>query len=443
MAKQGKPLFPDHPDIDPKSIRLKHVKGGWTITTITGVRYMLTNPMYAGHLIFGKRIVKRNAHPAIVPLDDWNYAFEHLSDVDLDGNPITREKGSVRYKQQGSRGIALLHGTRDDRSPLITGAGRGRVYANIGTGDYRLHKNAHLDMPTRPAATIRINILDKIIEDRVLHWMRSSERASKQQDLTGPVPHLVVEDLHRQEPSQQVPPKSDLDYSREELARVTRALETSQDVMDDSDLREHFASKARLIRRIAELEQLQEQKEQMARKREQGKKDIEEANEKWAKWDLEKRRQFIGMVTESITMHDLGGGWLCFVIVWSPLMGFILPLESSSRAVDTCFIHRIAGENWTPPEVDLLSEHYGIATREELMRLFPTRPWDNIIRKARAVGLTRNADHRALSFDPRMSLRAIEVCRVYDLDTTKELQWRHEIRESLMTNGQRSSRLPH
>jgi hypothetical protein len=213
--------------------------------------------------------------------------------------------------------------------------------------------------------------------------------------------------------------------------------------MDDSDLREHFASKARLIRRIAELEQLQEQKERLAREREQAKEDIKEAGEKWQSWDLQKKRQFISMVTESITMYDLSGGWLCFRIVWSPLMGFIPDSDATNKAVDTCFIHRIAGENWTPPEVDLLSEHYGIATREELMRLFPTRPWDNIIRKARAVGLTRDADHRALSFDPRMSLQALAVCRANGLDTTKELQWRHETGVLPMTNDERNSRLPH
>ena len=69
--------------INPKSMHMDTLvrgddKSGWTIRSRHGLQYILTNPMYLGHLVFNERIVKRNAHEAIVDIDNWNYAFEHL-----------------------------------------------------------------------------------------------------------------------------------------------------------------------------------------------------------------------------------------------------------------------------------------------------------------------------------------------------------------------------
>ena len=61
------------------------------------------------------QIVKRNAHPAIVDEQTSFFAFNALSDVDIDGTPIEREKRVVRYTQyaEGRERIeALLAGTR-------------------------------------------------------------------------------------------------------------------------------------------------------------------------------------------------------------------------------------------------------------------------------------------------------------------------------------------
>lgn len=75
--------------------------------------------MYIGYLVFNGRIVKRNAHPAIVDVDNWQYAFEHLSDVDLDGMPIDRPERTVRYTQKtGIDSGALLAGTRESGGKL-------------------------------------------------------------------------------------------------------------------------------------------------------------------------------------------------------------------------------------------------------------------------------------------------------------------------------------
>jgi DNA invertase Pin-like site-specific DNA recombinase len=133
MARHGVPLFPDSDGIDPKTIYLKRMVGGWTVKSRTGLRGILTNPMYQGHLVFNGRIVKRNAHPAIVDADNWQFAFDNLADVDLDGNPIEHAKRTVRYSQQMSTNTALLAGTRHTGKLVIDGVNGQHVYVQISS----------------------------------------------------------------------------------------------------------------------------------------------------------------------------------------------------------------------------------------------------------------------------------------------------------------------
>jgi DNA invertase Pin-like site-specific DNA recombinase len=138
MALQGIPLFPYDESIDPKSMQMDTlVKGdvtsGWTIKSRPGLEHLLSNPMYQGHLVFDGSIVKMNAHAAIVDADNWLYAFEHLSDVDLDGNEIEREKRSVRYTQRGNTNDALMTGIRDNGKVVIDGVNGAHVHYNAAT----------------------------------------------------------------------------------------------------------------------------------------------------------------------------------------------------------------------------------------------------------------------------------------------------------------------
>ena len=81
------------------------------------------------------------------------------------------------------------------------------------------------------------------------------------------------------QPKGQTGVQDDLELTNQKLARVERALRTSQDVMDDNEGRETYATQARLIKRRRELEQVQAHGEQLARQREQAQGDIESAGQ--------------------------------------------------------------------------------------------------------------------------------------------------------------------
>jgi hypothetical protein len=192
--------------------------------------------------------------------------------------------------------------------------------------------------------------------------------------------------------------------------------------MDDTELRETYAKKARLLKRRVELEHAQEQADCLAREQEQAKDDIQTAGDTWAGWSLEKKRQFIRLVTEQVTLEEIANGWLRLTVVWSPIMGFITPMESAIRAVDVAYIWRQAGTVWSEDEMDTLRMHGLSASRNELLHMLPSRSWKAILNKAERLGIDRPVTSSDTGIPVDTSLSDIHVLTEFNLDR-KPVQW--------------------
>lgn len=438
MARRGIPLFPDVEGWTPDHIHLKRMTGGWTVSTRFGLQYILTNPMYQGHLVFNGRIVKRNAHQAIVDADNWHYAFNHLSDVDLDGMPIDRPERTVRYTQKtGIDSGALLAGTRESGGAVIDGVNGAHVYVHMPDRRYLIKQWDNLTV-SGYETSIDVKTLDSILVARLLYWLNAAERQLayyQKENITSHYEHTPVQAMDKVEQTAKPTPtgantiQGDLELTNQDLARVERALHTSADVMDDKELRETYEKQARLIRRRAELEQAIAQGERLAKQREQAKGDIETASEKWAKWTIEERRSFIRLVTESITLEEIASGWLRLFIVWSPIFGFIEPLTSNIRAVEIAYLWRQLGSQWAENELAMLRTYYPASPRAELLELFPTRSWQAIVSKAIELHVPRQLIKRNEQWPiPKdTSMSDMEVIKKYGLEPDKRVQWQHEI----------------
>ncbi len=180
MAHRGEPLFPDVEGID--YLYLTRMPSGWTVTSRSGLRHILSNPVYAGHLVFNGKVVKRDAHPAIVDPVNWQYAFDHLADVDLDGNPIERPEKTTRYVQKSSRDSgALLAGTRHNGTPVIDGVDGAHVYVELPLNIYalmQLHRLKSSEPTTGYETSITTPELDRIFEKHLLTWLKTAEYLS-------------------------------------------------------------------------------------------------------------------------------------------------------------------------------------------------------------------------------------------------------------------------
>jgi hypothetical protein len=107
-------------------------------------------------------------------------------------------------------------------------------------------------------------------------------------------------------------------------------------------------------------------------------------------------------------------------------MGFVTPLTSSTRAVDTLYLWRSSGSYWSENELATLQEHYPTASRNELLHLFPTRSWVAIIQKAAAKGIRRIAGSDKLDIPREMSLSDVRVQKEFALQPGERVQWQHE-----------------
>jgi DNA invertase Pin-like site-specific DNA recombinase len=359
MAQRGEPLFYPDPSINESTIyasRMEDSKGnllGWTIKSRTALKHLLSNPMYAGHLSWNGKITKYNAHTAIVEPDLWLYCFEHISKYDLDNNPIERPviatrrnnakvTRTARYTQKNSQeNTALLAGTRDNGLPVIDGVGGSHVYvqpANSGTTIVYTLRNLHKHTTDGYETSIAASILDRIIANRILVFVRGTRAHVKQ----------ALDNTASQVEQPQAPLSAtsaidgDLALTIKDLASVQRVLKFP-DLLSDERLAESLASEKRLIKRKAELEHAKANEERIASQRTQATQDLEKGPDKWSSWDLEKRRSFIRLVTDTITLEKIDNNTLRVTIVWSPLIGFltnIVPTGSDWRAIEVGIIQR-------------------------------------------------------------------------------------------------------
>ena len=217
---------------------------------------------------------------------------------------------------------------------MIDGAPGTHVYVRRANKTYSLYDYNKYSVYGFEGS-IRYEKLDPTIAERILYWIQVSR------DKPGQTPYRATNVVEQAaQPLIENTLQSDLAVTTRDLAQVTRALDTSAHVMADSVLTQNYEKQANLIKRKAELERAIASRERRAREQEQGKRDIEQCVDKWPCWDLEKRRGFIKLATDAITLEKLERGILRLTIIWSPLMGFIWPMESSTRAYDTAIIQQ-------------------------------------------------------------------------------------------------------
>ena len=399
-----KVIFPDMPGINPKSIHLKRLNGGWTVNSRRGLRYLLSNPAYAGHLVFNGRIVKRDAHPAIVDPLDWAFAFQTLAEVDLNGDPIERTKRTVRYNQTGNTSMALLSGVRHDGSVVLQGTGNMQAYYYQPTstwtnGAYVLKELSSLDYEAYGTAIDTLD-LDTLFTARLLERLHEVDQCSANMQ-------AVVEEVDQTEQQPSLRLQSDLNDVVSEITRIERALRVASKSMDDETLEQNYATLASMKQRMARLETAIEQEGRLRAEMEQAKRDIPTAAKKWEKWPLERRRTFVHLATESITLEEIADGWLRLTVVWCPLI---------CCDVDIAYIWRShSGSHWTEDDKQTIKQHYPTTPRMSILRLFPHRSWGSIRQAAQRMGVPRPIREPRSDLPANMSLTDVHIAEEFGL----------------------------
>jgi|GEM_PF-2451492 len=416
----GKPIFSIHPDIDPDTIRLTRVDkngkqvvdknaeyAGWTIKNRSGLRHILTNPAYVGHLQFNGTIIKYNAWPPIVPQALWDFADQHLSKYDVNGNEYDRPDRTARYQRKNSEDYgALLAGVRDNGLPVIDGIGGQHCYVQVGrqyeTKDgkklmteqrragYVLKDHSTMDT-SHYVASIDVRDLDQIIGNIILENLASNRDhimplgASKTLGK-----HIIAPTIDRIEGQQPITPQTRLQRTINEtqvaITRLDRQFNLTQDIMTDAEYRKNRSDRRTLQDKLDRLDRQQKQEALSAEKRARGKQDILTTNDMWHKWPVERKRRLIQILTHSITLELISDGWLRLCIHWDSF----IPEYEDCRITTTAYLWRDSVRHWSTAEETTLRDMYTTATRDQILHALSHRSWQSIRDHASVLKLSRD-----------------------------------------------------
>ena len=459
-------------------ILLKKVPGGYTVSSISGLKSMLTNVEYIGHAYSEGRIVKRNAFPAIVREDYFWPVFNRFSEYDIQGNRIKSEEATVRYTREATpKPDALLAGLRANRRPVITSTGGKSVYVlpRVFKGVQEPSVYAIVDrseVRTAPRTTyIYVNDLDALVERRLLERLDKAKelQAKAKQQPQGPGYQEIAATIDasdrdekfketakqffhaleaKDEPYKQlyeqfqamskeaeasVPMIDELiAEANADIKRIERRIETSQDVMSDEDLRKNYAKLKNLRQGVETLETRKKQAEQVQSDVAKVMGKVDEVREQWADMKLGGRRRFIRLITREIVLDELAPGWLQLSIEWLPIEGL--------QPVDTAFIWRqTAGKAWTADEEQIVRDLYPTMPKSEVLYELPQRSWMSIKARAMRLGVRRPYQLSDTELPNGISVQDAVIFSEYGLELDEEQQRRVWWRSVASMDGDTSS----
>lgn len=443
----GYPIFPELPEEIAKRvgrIQLTKVPGGYTVKSYDGLRMMLTNVALIGHIAYQGRIVKENAHPAIVDEADFWFCFNRLSPTTLDGAPISPSTVR-RYNSHSS--VALLQGKRKNGDAVITST-HGFVYAmpNGEHTNYVVRDKDRISV-NKDAACIRMEVLDDIFLDRLLarlntfrevHQMFQQKQGQVKGELAlgsflayqmylhnqddgttaQDVPSYLLQTMQQDEDISLVSIPGTLAIARKDLAKLQRDYDVTFDLMSDKELRDNRAQRLKLTKDIAEMEAKLEEAAASAQDIQEIGILLDDAYTVWPTLTLEKKRRFIRAGTTSISLDVLATGWLQLTIHWSPFLCY--------DVFDVAYIWQQsgAGKVWTDEENAILKAMYPTADRNDILAALPTRSWTSISAHAYGFGLKRQVQRWSFDLPRVVSVEDQRIMQRYGLDAEQQVTWK-------------------
>lgn len=453
-------LFPDLPD-DIKArigkIHLTQVTGGYTIKGRDGCLKFLTNPVYIGHTLFNGYLI-RDTHPAIVSEEDFFFAFNMLSNTDLNGNSIEHPEKVVRYQQYTGKepSIALLSGTRPTGKTVLTSPDRNVYVMNCTARGIeerytaRNFKGFHSD-----EFAIRVSDIDALVTERLMRHldptfepMETLEQSFAEtkntldemaifETLPLGSPVETMQDTFQTVDTQEPTKLTTTDNIRAELqrgiARLQREYDVTFDIMTDKELRDNREAKARLLKRLDTLNKKQAHvaQEEVDRQEAMSMLASGTVKERWGKWNIEKRRRFIRLVTQDIVLEQVADTWLKLTIVFYSWVSVNTP-HVGVLYVDTAYIlRRRSGQiAWTQEENKILTDLYPRASRRDILHCLPRRSWKSVRSQAVDLSVLRETRIHEVGIPDDVSQEDIAFMQEHDLlidlrDT--RIWWKSEV----------------
>jgi hypothetical protein len=383
--------------VDPthaKYVLLSKNEKGYIITP-EGLAKLLTNVVYLGWWYHNGQVVSKHNHEAIVDEETFWYAFNKLSPYKLDGERNIRATSQVHNRT--NRPEALLQDViaSTNNLPVYVQATQPPEYAMIDdekrSGRYKL--------------SIRVSELDAIFLDRLFQVLNDVDHG------------ITIEERLREVRAQREQALVSVDEQIEQTHKKIARAERDKRIAEEEDYEDGIRVAIRSLKGLkTALEELQRKKDQA---------DVEEAEIEecqdllecvqggWKDLPLERKRRFIGLITQSITISEASMHFLRLDIVWTGPYG----------CTDTGYIFRRNGTGgmYTEAENAIIRALYPIADRAVILERLPHRSWISILEQARRLKLSRNrARGNSAGVHEDISLNDLKVMQALGVEYDKK-----------------------
>lgn len=371
-------------------IHLSHNEYGYTISA-DGLKGLLTNVAYIGWWYIAGEPVRKDNHPAIIDEGDFWYAFDRLSKFTIAGQPREPPPEWNRYNKVGTVSYeALLNGiVSSDGMPVYV-----VQHATKPSGAFYTITNTKTKFGNRMLGSISVGRLDRLFTEHLLEKLEEGKRlralvagSAVENDLDYLKDMLATHFIDAAKVQQENTAGIDaqlIEY-RTEAASLEHTLHYGASVLDGKTIEKFSTRLENLHRSIEQLETKKKRAEIAVAELAEFVERLDDIPGSWDAMTVAKRRSFIKLVTEKVTLTRVAPNWLFLDITWLFFDEWHVPSRSQ------CYILQLqgSGDAWTEEENGILCDLYPYTDRATILQSLPRRSWSAITAQARRLELRR------------------------------------------------------
>jgi hypothetical protein len=363
-------------------VALRFDGDGYPIKTRDALASILSNPAYIGWYIFNGVIISKEAHPAIVEMDDFLFAYNRLSKYVLGSDEVNTEKPIVD-RRYGVDVPALLEGILEsDGNPVYVMARRKAYEAVVSTDNW-----------VETTLVVRVDLLDRAFHSVLWDVLSALEIRKRDGAVDSLYEQLVVLQGEKAAESMDV---------QKQLANIDKAIRGWE--LDKQSAREQgykpgLDEANRQLKRLhADREALETRMQRAEREKtelEKTKSLLAVAAQQWEKWPFEQKRRFVRLLVASANIREVSPHIVRLDVQLKPPLGQML----------VGHIYRTHGSRgaWTPEEEEILRRLYPQSDRKDVVLALPRRSWRNCLFHAMVLKLQRTTHLNTSEIDENVS----------------------------------------
>ncbi|MGZ3627260.1 MAG: recombinase family protein [Ktedonobacteraceae bacterium] len=408
-------------------IALKLDGNKYPVHTRGALHSILTNPAYIGWYVFSRTeevknehgaqiiengkvkkqkiatVVSKTAHEAIVPMDDFMFAYNRLSLTTLEGE-INEDRPAIN-RRYGVGCEALLEGiVESDGKPVYVMAHNQTYTARTFNDGW---KTTELVVSVKQLDTAFMGAVRFLLA--VLEYRHEIGEAA---DLREKIIALLNEKAEE---------ASTLEHDIDNVEKGIREWEMAKRVAMGEEY------EAGVIEATRQLKKLHADKAAIEARTKQVDAESEDLTElqglldrvmhAWGGMTFGLKRRFITLTVEKANIREETPHIIRIDVVLKEPIRY--------RFTGYMFRHRGSKPKWTDEEMAVLKRMYKQADRLEILKAIPTRTWASIMGQSMTMGLERTTRLNTSGIHEALTYTDVELMQQIGMKDTKQAIWKH------------------